>query len=397
MKLSRGSITARRDGRYAWEYLARSIDPATGQAIRQRRQGTAPTRAQATAAMHDDKRQIQSNAPRSPGDPAPSARDAAQLYVNHKRQHVSPKHASEIKATLNALLDGLDPRLPLGQITDTAALAFRRRYGHLKPISLHNRIACVRHFLRWAADPRRALAPPGLERHFPIPRVPDPNPIIATVADIERVLPHMRPLARDLILLAYHTAARWSELRTLRRADVQYASARECPKITRTLDGLWITHATGHATKTGKNRFVPLNPDAAAIVQRRLDQTPDAPGALLFPSPRTGRPLGNLKVGLRAASRRARLPYTLNFKVLRHTACTELAKLVTPAIHAAIAGHSVHTAMRYYVRIDTAAQRAALDAIPRPRMTGTLTGQKQTESTKSDQKRPIARGRQGHA
>lgn len=136
-----------------------------------------------------------------------------------------------------------------------------------------------------------------------------------------------QPWLRNLVTAAIHTGMRRGELFKLRWFDVDFNRG--------------VIHVRD--TKTNKNRDVPMN----AEVRGMLEGMPKT-GAHVFPSPRTGGQLVDIKNPFGAACEAAKIS-DLRFHDLRHTAATRLADAgVNVVVIADILGHGdIRTTKRY--------------------------------------------------
>jgi len=147
---------------------------------------------------------------------------------------------------------------------------------------------------------------------------------------------------RSIVTMAIHTGMRRGELFKLRWFDVDFPRG-----MIRVRD-----------TKTGKDRDVPMN----SAVREMLERQPKRSG-LVFPSPKTGRQLVDIKRPFGEACTAAGIT-GLRFHDLRHTAATRLADAgINVIVIAEILGHSdIRTTKRYSHAMDEA-MRAAVEKL----------------------------------
>lgn len=126
--------------------------------------------------------------------------------------------------------------------------------------------------------------------------------------DLPTYADHLQPL----VLTALLTGARRGELFDLRWGAVDLVRA----------DVTFI----GKTTKSGLSRRVPLCPEAQTVLRTWRDQQPEAkrdPGALVFPSPQTGKRLDNVTTAWGQLVKAARLEDFV-FHDLRHSFASRL-------------------------------------------------------------------------
>jgi integrase len=145
-------------------------------------------------------------------------------------------------------------------------------------------------------------------------------------------------MVTDIVTIALNTGMRQRELFCLCWSDVDL--------------GRGLIHV--RATKVNKERFVPINLTARALLER-LSHSADS----VFPSPKTGRALVDVKRQFDRAKHTAGLQ-DFRFHDLRHTVATRLADNgVDIFTIASILGHSdIRTTWRYTHASDRA-RRAA--------------------------------------
>lgn len=147
---------------------------------------------------------------------------------------------------------------------------------------------------------------------------------------------HLRPL----ILIAIHTGMRRGEILSLRWSQIDFARG--------------VIHLI--KTKSGKSRDVPINRkvrEELLMLQRKSSSE------VLFPHPRTGKPIKEVKHGFDKACRAAGIT-DFHFHDLRHTAATRLADGAADAFTiAAILGHSdLRMTARYTHALDSRKREA---------------------------------------
>lgn len=136
---------------------------------------------------------------------------------------------------------------------------------------------------------------------------------------------HLKPI----IILALNTGMRRNEILSLRWDQVDFES--------RTMRVI--------RTKSGKDRLVPLNSSALAVLEERRQK---AKGEIVFPSPKGGATIKAVRNGFEGACRRAGI-LGLRFHDLRHTFATRLiqrgADIIT--VQNLLGHHSVTITQRY--------------------------------------------------
>lgn len=111
------------------------------------------------------------------------------------------------------------------------------------------------------------------------------------------------PLVSQIVTVALHTGMRRGEIFNLKWFDIDFG--REVLQVME--------------SKSGKKRFVPIN----QTVQNLLDGI-EKRSEYVFPSPKTGTRLDNIKKSFRSALRKAAI-VDFCFHDLRHTAATRMA------------------------------------------------------------------------
>lgn len=126
-------------------------------------------------------------------------------------------------------------------------------------------------------------------------------------------------LVKNIIITALHTGLRRGEIFNLKWADLDFD--RSLIQI--------------RESKSGKQRIVPMN-----MTVRKMFNNLKQKGEFVFPSPKTGGRLNNIKRSFRRATEAAGIE-NFRFHDLRHTAATRMASSGTDAFTlASILGHS---------------------------------------------------------
>ena len=149
-------------------------------------------------------------------------------------------------------------------------------------------------------------------------------------------------MVKDVVTMALHTGMRQGEIFNLRWFDVN------------------PTRGTIHVrrTKTGKDRFVPINSRLRALLEN-LNRSSEH----VFPSPKTGRALIDVKRQFDRAKVHAGIA-DFRFHDLRHTAATRMADNGADVFTiAAILGHSDIRMTSRYTHATDRARRAAVESL----------------------------------
>jgi len=138
---------------------------------------------------------------------------------------------------------------------------------------------------------------------------------------------------QNVVTIALSTGMRLNEILTLEKKDVLLCD----------IGGT----VTLRDTKNGESRKIPLTNDLTGMFKRIIDNSLEA-SPYVFASPRTGKPMLDIKTSFVKSCKRAKID-NLHFHDLRHTFCTRLANEgVNPFIIMQIAGHKdTKTAQRY--------------------------------------------------
>lgn len=191
----------------------------------------------------------------------------------------------------------------------------------------------------------------GLARgRTPAPDRPKVRP--APEADIEAVLPFLRPRVRAMVLLQRWAGMRPQDVVRMRPADVDRLGAP------------WVYRPEGHKTEHhGLERKVYLGPKCREVLAPLLDAAP-SPAAYLFPSRRKGAGhfrVESLTLALRVACRKAGVPH-FSAARLRHSAATEVRAAYGLEAAQVILGHSeLRTTQVYAERDEALARKVAED------------------------------------
>lgn len=145
-------------------------------------------------------------------------------------------------------------------------------------------------------------------------------------------------LVKNIVSLALHTGMRRGEIFNLKWFDVDFNRG-----LIQVME-----------SKSGKKRIVPMN----ATIRTMLDRLPGK-AEFVFPSPKTGGRLDNIKRSFRRAVEAAGIS-DFRFHDLRHTAATRMADAGADAFTlASILGHSdIRMTARYTHSTDSALRRA---------------------------------------
>ncbi|MFN7490904.1 MAG: tyrosine-type recombinase/integrase, partial [Chryseotalea sp.] len=163
----------------------------------------------------------------------------------------------------------------------------------------------------------QAFRSPAIEAQ-PVPAV--------SLDSVQAVMSHLPRWARDVVQLLVLTAARPGEILAARSGEIHLEPR---PML------IPIQHKNAHR---GLRRDIPLNEKAMTIVERTW--RPFLPTSLLFPSPRTGKPMSNTTLGaaIDRAAKRAGVP-TFNPNPIRHTSAQRIRKACGLDAAAALLGH----------------------------------------------------------
>lgn len=145
-------------------------------------------------------------------------------------------------------------------------------------------------------------------------------------------------LVRDIVVLALNTGMRKGEILGLQWFDI------DLKRLTIQI----------RKSKSYLNRIVPINETVRSVLEKRARNN-----EFVFPSPKTGGRLQDIKKGFNAARRRAGL-FDFRFHDLRHTAATRMADKGADAFTlATILGHSdIRVTARYTHATDSAIRNA---------------------------------------
>lgn len=145
-------------------------------------------------------------------------------------------------------------------------------------------------------------------------------------------------LVQEIVTLALHTGLRRGEIFNLAWSDVDFA--RRVIVI--------------QQSKSGNKRTVPMNSTVSELLKNMIRR-----GDLVFPSPRTGVRLDDIKRSFGSAVREAKID-NLRFHDLRHTSATRMADAGADAFTLMrILGHSdIRMTSRYTHATDSAIRRA---------------------------------------
>lgn len=145
-------------------------------------------------------------------------------------------------------------------------------------------------------------------------------------------------LVKHIVIIALNTGLRRGEIFNMRWQDIDFGR-----------NSILI-----HESKAGKKRFVPMNSTVRTLVKTLSVST-----EFVFPSPRTGRKLFDIKKSFRRAVDSAGIP-NFRFHDLRHTAATRMADAgADPFTLARILGHSsIQMTARYTHATDKAIRKA---------------------------------------
>ncbi|HSK72637.1 MAG TPA: tyrosine-type recombinase/integrase [Pyrinomonadaceae bacterium] len=145
-------------------------------------------------------------------------------------------------------------------------------------------------------------------------------------------------LVRNIVTVALHTGMRRGEIFSLKWFDVDFN--RNLIQV--------------RESKSGKKRFVPINETLKSLLGSLKRKS-----EFVFPSPRTGGRLDNIKWSFRQAVQKAKIE-DFWFHDLRHTAATRMAEAGADAFTLAkILGHSdIRMTARYTHATDSAIRRA---------------------------------------
>lgn len=145
--------------------------------------------------------------------------------------------------------------------------------------------------------------------------------------------------ARDICRIALYTGLRQNDIMRLTRFQVD-------------LDQGLITLIQG---KTSRKVYIPLNPIAYEILQRRMNGN----SSLLFPSPVTGKETGSVRHAMQRACIRAKIPIITIRDLRRTNATRQIEEGNDSSIVAKNMGHSSTRMMQRYIKSLEAQRRAA--------------------------------------
>lgn len=132
-----------------------------------------------------------------------------------------------------------------------------------------------------------------------------------TEEEEERLKPFLTGRRRhllDILTIDLHTGMRKTELLSLHKSQVDLVRG-----------SILLIH-----TKNGKPRTIPIHPEIEPILEKLCRQA--GPGGYLFESPRTGKPITDIKTAWRAALKDAGIPHIPFHCAGRHTFGTRAAE-----------------------------------------------------------------------
>jgi integrase len=227
--------------------------------------------------------------------------------------------------------------------------------GVRAPASINRELACLSMIFSRAIGEGKAASNPCEE----VAKYPEDNMRYNYLRDEDE--PQLlarcvgqREHLRNVIVFAINTGPRRGELLGLRKERVDFQQGV-----------VWFANSrrTGSKTKSGKDRAVPLNEAARAVLLDQFQRYPRS--RYCFPNPRTGNRMVDLKNGFTGACEAAGL-IDFHFHDLRHTFGTRLAaRGVHPVEIQKLMGHSTLKMTERYMHASDVGLRRAVDSLDR--------------------------------
>ena len=233
----------------------------------------------------------------------------------------------------------------------------------LSPTTRNRHIAQLKAMFNWAMNHKPVRSDPPLITHNPASKLkkvneePYKRERFLTVVEIERFLEACHRKFRPFVLAGLHTGMRPGELFELRWKDVNFESGR-----------IYVRRS-----KVGKAGYVPMNES----LRSALKQLPSRfKHDYVFPSPKTGSRLDNVKKQFASAVVRANIenPEEVTPYTLRHTFASPLAMAgVDLKTIAELLGHSSTRMTERYAHLSPAHKTRAVRALETAYQTDTKT------------------------
>jgi integrase len=295
----------------------------------------------------------------------------AELISSHKRSFSASKHHQAQKKILDDFLQSLpSPDMAVTDLSESHIASFvanQRRRG-LKNTSVNFKISAVVNCLSSAPDYFIELKDyrPPRAKWLSIPRRGRER--VMSKKEYETLLAHLRAerLPReqyfavqtrhevaDMLEIAWNTAMRWKEIRTLEKGQIDFRD-----------NLLRLTE-----TKTGIPRAVPMNKRVRALLDERVKRIEKMNCRYVFPNPEGTAPRSTYHPTFRRAARLAGLDYGavkngFTPHATRHTATSEMLRRTGDfgAVRD-IAGHSDKTMTLRYTHSHEENRRRAVESL----------------------------------
>lgn len=311
--------------------IAMEIDADTKQAIRDRRRpDLTPGKITYTATMDD-----------LIPDYMADFRLKHRSKINPRRQELS---FNEREQSLSIVARILGP-VPLIQIDRHSIAKYQKvRSQHItrtkRPVTnrtINKELSYMASFLNWARRAKEIPVPPLKLDMLPHQR---PRPIILSPDEVTRLVDAAEPFYRAYFLCLYTLGFRFSEAQYLRWRDIDRAD-----KTVRCIQ------------KGGGAKVEPLNAWLDAALKKIPQGQPDD---YVFCSPRTGRPVVEIRKALARAAKKAGITKDITPHLLRHSIATHmLAKGINLRTIQAMLGHAQVATTEWYTHVVTDDIRAA--------------------------------------
>ncbi len=293
--------------------------------------------------------------------PAPASKDQTvqdlfEDYLDHCRQHKSPRTTKDIERIWLAHYSRLLGNQAVGELTsahlrhyktvrmnERAIRGFKKRDGEklvtnrrVGPRTINKELDYFKGFLKWCRqDLDMDLAPIHVD-HLKAPR---PIPIVLSPGEVQGILEAAGPVHRALILLLFSLGLRFSEAAGLRWEDVDTAN-----------DSLRVVQ------KGGGWKSLPLNAwtkEALEALERK--------GPYVFPSNNGSKPVGDIRKALRSICKRAGVTKRVTPHLFRHSIATFLmASGVNLQVIRRYLGHAQISSTTWYTNVEISHLREAV-------------------------------------
>lgn len=234
--------------------------------------------------------------------------DIADEYMEYVRIHQAEKTYKDKKRMLFGNILGFFGKYHFDFITRPIIEAYKKKRieGDARRIyrQINLELLCLSSMWKYAFENGYCNDGPPRFKSLPYKR---PIPVILSADEIMSIINNSNPFNRAILLCMYHAGLRMNEVFSLKVSDVNLKTG--------------YLRVTGKGNKT---RLVPLSASLGPTLSGQVSCRVLKGSELLFPSPKTGKKLTDIRKAIMSACKRANVSKKVTPHMLRHSFASHL-------------------------------------------------------------------------